>query len=212
MSNFIKRYPRAKVSRHPNLNGWVIDLIQRPGAKPKRVAATYSTIAWADRAARAKFGIKLGPLPAPQPVRPAPRLETPAPAAAAPVGAAKPVDQGHGTCTPCGRPMRAAGSKATDHPGTTLRQRESLCQTCYQRQKREAPEASATRKKGESVEEDVAFLVDSGASRDEIAERIGTSWANIERQLYRRGRGDLVTKAVPKDPEMAAAVRKARVA
>lgn len=116
MSSFTKTYPRAKVSRHPNLDGWVIDLIQRAGAKPKRVAATYSTIAWADKAARLK-------LPAPRPVR-----------------AAHPA-AGFGTCTPCGRPMRPAGSLAADHPGTTLRQREGLCQSCNARAKREAEES-----------------------------------------------------------------------
>ncbi|MET4094588.1 hypothetical protein [Arthrobacter sp. UYCu712] len=63
MSSFPKKYPRAKVSRHATLDGWVIDLIQRKGAKPKRVAATYSSIAWADRAARLKLGCKTADLP-----------------------------------------------------------------------------------------------------------------------------------------------------
>lgn len=141
MSTYIKKYPRAKVSRHPNLNGWVIDLIHRAGARPNRVAATYSTIAWADRAARTKLGIppttKIPRDPAPVPV---PKVATPvapvAPAAPKPVPAAHPA-AGFGTCTPCGRPMRRAGSRAADHPGTTLRQREGLCQSCNQRLLRE---------------------------------------------------------------------------
>jgi hypothetical protein len=111
MSTFIKTYPRAKVSRHPSVNGWVIDLIQRAGAKPQRVSATYSSIVWADKAARLKL--------------PAPRLTRAAPVV------------GHGICNPCGRPMRPAGAKAADYPGTTLRQREGLCQPCNQRIKRE---------------------------------------------------------------------------
>lgn len=112
---FVKTYPRARVSRHPKLNGWVIDLIQRENASPRRVAATYSSIHWADKAARLK-------LPAPRPTR------------------AAPVD-GHGICGPCGRPMRPAGAKAADFPGTTLRQREGLCQSCNQRALREGSAA-----------------------------------------------------------------------
>ena len=111
MSTFIKTYPRAKVSRHPSVNGWVIDLIQRENASPRRVAATYASIVWADRAARAK-------LPAPRPTRAAPVV-------------------GHGICALCDRPMRPAGARAADYPGTTLRQREGLCQPCNQRIKRE---------------------------------------------------------------------------
>ncbi len=124
-----KTYPRARISRHPNLNGWVIDLIQRDGAKAKRVAATYSTIPWADRAARTKLGIKLPP-PAPRPanVVPAP---PPTPPAAPPV---KRPAQDAGTCEPCGRPMRRTGEKSADHPGTVLRQREGLCQSCCKKE------------------------------------------------------------------------------
>jgi hypothetical protein len=133
MSAFVKKYPRAKVSRHPKVNGWVIDLIQRDGARPKRVAATYATASFADRAARLKLGFKV-----PAPERPAPRLipiiEEPAPEpAAAPRTRAPHGARSTGTCAPCGRPMRPAGSKASTYPGTTLRQREGLCQTCYQK-------------------------------------------------------------------------------
>lgn len=137
MSSFIKKYPRAKVSRHPNLNGWVIDLLQRETAKPKRVAATYSTIAWADRAARAKLGLKPRPMPAPSPVRPAATVvEAPAPEGFQLFVKPTPVDQGYGICSPCNRPMRPAGSKPADYPGAVLRQREHLCQSCNQKAKR----------------------------------------------------------------------------
>lgn len=144
MSSFTKKYPRAKVSRHPNLNGWVIDLIQRETAKPKRVAATYSSIPWADRAARAKLGLKPRPLlptpaPAPEgtPWVPAPVLDVEAPAPAVePVAVTRPVDQGCGICDRCIRPMRPAGSKPTDYPGAVLRQRANLCQSCNQKAKR----------------------------------------------------------------------------
>lgn len=135
MSSFIKKYPRAKVSRHPNLNGWVIDLIQRETAKPKRVAATYSNIAWADRAARTKLGLKPRP-PLPTPQQAPDTMQLPAaPEVEAPT-ATRPVDQGHGICDPCNRPMRPAGSKPTDYPGAVLRQRANLCQSCNQKAKR----------------------------------------------------------------------------
>jgi hypothetical protein len=143
MSAFVKEYPRAKVSRHPRINGWVIDLFQREGARPKRVAATYATVAFAARAARVKLGITSEPT-AP---KPSPRFEVfqrptntvsqaPAPRTRAPHG-----ERSTGTCTPCARPMRPAGSKAADYPGTTLRQREGICQSCYQKAKREGAAA-----------------------------------------------------------------------
>lgn len=130
MSSFIKTYPRAKVSRHKTLDGWTIDLIQRAGAKPKRVAATYATIAWADRAAR----LKLGPKPREEKSRPLPAAAPSSFEVFARPGIAA-VDPGK--CIPCGRPMRPAGAKAADHPGTTQRQRAGLCQPCNQRIKRE---------------------------------------------------------------------------
>lgn len=111
-----KRYPRATVKRHPNLNGWVIDLIWRAGAKPQRVAATYASIPWAHKAARRKLGLK-----------------SPAPGNTASAG------QATGTCDTCGRPMRPAGSRASAYPGTMLRQREGLCQPCNQKAKRKFP-------------------------------------------------------------------------
>lgn len=124
-TTFVKKYPRAKVSRHPSLNGWVIDIIHRESSRPNRVAATYATIAWADRAARMKLGIKVRP---PQPGTTdivQPDMDTPR------------LAKDYGTCTPCGRPMRPAGSRASDFPGTTLRQREGLCQSCNQAAKRD---------------------------------------------------------------------------
>lgn len=145
---FVKKYPRAKVSRHPKINGWVIDLFQREGARPKRVAATYATVAFADRAARVKLGITapavfessrtldLAPS-TPDPARivrlvPVRQATATTPRTRAPHG-----EQGPGTCTLCSRPMRPAASKAVDYPGTALRQREGLCQSCYKKAKHE---------------------------------------------------------------------------
>jgi hypothetical protein len=152
MSAFVKAYPRAKVSRHPNINGWVIDLIQREGARPRRVAATYVNAEFAARAARVKLGMPVAPAPQLPPrtlpavaqvpvAAPAPRFEVferPRKEARtrAPHG-----QRATGTCTPCGRPMRPAGSKVSDYPGTTLRQRDGICQTCYQKAKREGAAA-----------------------------------------------------------------------
>lgn len=149
MSGLVKKYPRARVSRHPRINGWVIDLIQRDGARPRRVAATYVTAEFAARAALAKLGHTPTTPAAPRPSmftqpgerppvrnfevfeRPAPK-ESAEPSKRSPRGA-----RATGTCTPCGRPMRPAGSKSADYPGTTLRQRDGICQTCYQKAKRE---------------------------------------------------------------------------
>jgi hypothetical protein len=138
MSAFVKAYPRAKVGRHPQINGWVIDLVQREGARPKRVSATYATIGFAARAARLKLGLTPPPPPmVPRPVEEVLQLPT----APAPVPAVRSRavngERSTGTCEPCGRPMRPAGSKAADYPGTTLRQRDGICQTCYQKAKRE---------------------------------------------------------------------------
>lgn len=141
MSAFVKKYPRARVAPHPTLNGWTIDLIQREGAKPRRIAATYASITWAHRAARTKLGLPPGPIPAAQTI---PRPTLPAPAtltqpATQPVRKPSPIGgRASGTCNTCNRPMRPAGSKASDYPGTTLRQREGLCQSCNQKAKKEA--------------------------------------------------------------------------
>lgn len=140
MSGFVKKYPRARVSRHPRINGWVIDLVQRAGARPRRVTATYVTAEFAARAALVKLGhTPVAPLPL-MPSRPAlaaaPAVTAPAAPARAPRG-----NRSTGTCTPCGRPMRPAGSKSADYPGTTLRQRDGICQTCYQKAKREGAAA-----------------------------------------------------------------------
>jgi hypothetical protein len=128
MSAFVKTYPRAKVSQNTSRSGWVIDLIQRAGAKPKRVSATYSSIAWANKAARTKLPARQAPKP--QPARGLELFERP-----------KGAKGSTGICTPCGRPMRPVGTKAADHPGTTLRQREGLCQSCYQRAAREGTQS-----------------------------------------------------------------------
>jgi hypothetical protein len=141
MSAFVKKYPRAKVSRHARINGWVIDLIQRDGARPRRVAATYVSAAFAGRAARVKLGIKDLPAQTPPTLtgRPAP---LPAPAAVeVPRTRAPKGERSTGICTPCERPMRPAGTKAADYPGTTLRQREGLCQTCHQKAVRQGAAA-----------------------------------------------------------------------
>ncbi|MDQ0854817.1 hypothetical protein QFZ79_002928 [Arthrobacter sp. V4I6] len=134
MSAFVKAYPRAKVSRHPKINGWVIDLFHREGARPQRVSATYATVGFAARAAR----LKLGLTPPPPLLEPRPAAEVLQLTAPAPVVRTRAAngERSTGTCTPCGRPMRPAGSKATDYPGTTLRQRDGICQTCYQKAKR----------------------------------------------------------------------------
>lgn len=147
MSALVKKYPRAKVSRHPRINGWVIDLIQREGARPRRVTATYVSAEFAARAALVKLGHSpTTPLPS-LPPRPAPVVRAvPSPQSlVAPAPAASDTPSGReratGTCEPCGRPMRPAGSKSADYPGTTLRQRDGICQTCYQRAKREGAAA-----------------------------------------------------------------------
>jgi hypothetical protein len=135
----IKAYPRARVRRHPRINGWIIDLYRWEGAKPERVAATYATPAFANQAAR----VKLGP-PAPRGSRVPPRPPAPDPApdplpvvVTAPRTRSANGQQATGTCIPCGRPMRPAGTRSAAWPNTTLRQREGLCQTCHQKAKRE---------------------------------------------------------------------------
>jgi hypothetical protein len=125
-TSFVKKYPRAKVTRHPSLNGWVIDILLRETAKPKRVSATYSSIAWAHKAAGLKLGVKATVTQRPAPAKGFERFER-----------KRPVSADAGTCTPCGRPMRPAGTKAVDYPGTTLRQRDGLCQSCNNRIQRE---------------------------------------------------------------------------
>jgi len=143
MSSFAKKYPRARISRHPHINGWVIDLIQRDGARPKRVAATYVTPVFAARAALAKLGVQAPAAPA------APRLTTPLfedtgrsrGTTAVPVKkpAAPPkATADAGTCEECNRPMRPVGTKVADHPGTVARRRKGICQSCALRAEREA--------------------------------------------------------------------------
>jgi len=126
-----KTYPRAKVSRHPVLDGWTVDLILRNGAKPIKVNATYSTIGHAHRSALTKLGVKV---PATTAVRD-PRHPEPTLAPAKPKG---PQARPAGKCIPCGRPMRHCNTLASDHPGTVLRQREGLCQTCSSKAKKPA--------------------------------------------------------------------------
>lgn len=138
----MKKYPRAKISRHATLDGWVIDLIQRANAKPKRVAATYASIHWATRAARLQLGLPASPERKPQPharAEPAIDLSTVAAHTAvsrAPQSGRSPNGtRAAGTCNTCHRPMRPAGTRAAEHPGTTLRQREGLCQPCNHKAK-----------------------------------------------------------------------------
>lgn len=130
-TKFSKKYPRARVKRHATLDGWTIELFLKANAKAMKVNATYASIPWAFRAAHIKLGVNPGPAPAkaPKPV------STPAiPTLAAPTAVERPapVKQDAGTCERCKRPMRPAGTKAADHPGTTLRQRKGLCQSCHQ--------------------------------------------------------------------------------
>lgn len=122
MSKFPKKYPRALIKRHPKANGWTIDLIQRAGAKPKRISATYASVPWAHRAARQKLGLKVDPAPVVE-VKPRPAL--PAPSQLPKLKA-----KDYGTCIHCERPMRKAGTKLSEYPGTVLRQREGICQSC----------------------------------------------------------------------------------
>lgn len=206
MSSFIKKYPRAKISRHATLDGWVIDLIQRETAKPKRVAATYASITWAHRAAHVKLGL---PVPAMKPSNEA-RVEAPVQPTPAPRPAKAPDLRDHGTCKPCNRRMRPAGTKIADYPGTVLRQRDGLCQSCYQREKKD--EAKKSRPSAGTVAEDVEFLATTGASREEIADRLGSSWNTLARRLYRMGREDLILLAKPTDPDKAEGARKANAA
>lgn len=134
-ATFTKKYPRAKVSRHATLDGWVIDLILRENAKPKRVNATYASVPWAFRAAHIKLGVNPGPAPAKAP-KTVPAAPAPAPAAPKFEVFERPrvavVTKDAGTCELCKRPMRPAGTKTADYPGTTLRQRKGLCQSCHQ--------------------------------------------------------------------------------
>jgi len=218
VSAFVKKYPRARVSRHPHINGWVIDLIQRDGARPKRVAATYVTPVFAARAALIKLGVQAPAAPA------APRLTTPlfqdtgrslsAPVAPAkkPATATKPT-KAAGTCQTCNRPMRRAGMKAADHPGTVARRRDGLCQSCALRAEREGRSLPGAQLKAETVVEDIEFLHSAGAGREEIVERLGaTCWDTIARMLYRAGRPDLIELVPAADPDKAAGARKARAA
>lgn len=142
-----KKYPRAKV--RPVLNGWAVDLLLRAGAKPIKVHATYATIDFARKAALVKLGVKAEAKPAPKPASPKQQEwkqgpdKTPAPAKVADTSQSGPVPRGTartnpGTCKPCGRPMRPAGTRATDYPGTVLRQRDGLCQSCNYQSKKEA--------------------------------------------------------------------------
>lgn len=132
MTAFVKKYPRARISTRPNIKGWVIDLIFWEGAKPKRVAATYASIPWAYKSAHEKLGVNptttTAPKPAPAPAEPALRPKR---------TRSSNGFRAKGTCGTCNRPMRPAGTKASDHPGTTLRQREGLCQSCNARATRE---------------------------------------------------------------------------
>lgn len=55
------------------------------------------------------------------------------------------------------------------------------------------PDTGDKPQKQEALAENIEFMLTTGASRDEIAQRIGAgSWETVERQLHRMGRGDLV--------------------
>ncbi|WP_314325472.1 hypothetical protein [Paenarthrobacter ilicis] len=135
---FVKKYPRALIKRHQNANGWTIDLIQRAGVKPKRVAATYASIPWATRAARQKLGLPVAAVQAAH----RPTLPTPAELSQGLEQLKRPVppkpkkDAGH--CNQCNRAMRPAGTKTADYPDTVLRQRAGLCQSCHNSNNRAA--------------------------------------------------------------------------
>lgn len=123
-----KTYPRARVSRHPVLDGWTIDLLLRAGAKPIKVNATYATIEFAHKSALTKLGVKAPATGTTATRRPEPTLNPAKPEARQP----KPA----GLCIPCGRPMRPVGTKAAEYPGAVLRQRDGICQTCNKSQTR----------------------------------------------------------------------------
>lgn len=57
------------------------------------------------------------------------------------------------------------------------------------------PETGDATKKGQALVEDVDFLVRTGATADEIAQRTGKAWGSIERQLHRYDRSDLIAAA-----------------
>ncbi|MET4094589.1 hypothetical protein [Arthrobacter sp. UYCu712] len=55
------------------------------------------------------------------------------------------------------------------------------------------PELGGSDKLRDTIGEDVEYMAKTGATRDEIAERLGSgSWDTVERQLHRINRGDLV--------------------
>lgn len=55
------------------------------------------------------------------------------------------------------------------------------------------PDLGGKDKLRDTIADDVAFMYSTGSSRDEIAERLGSPWKSVEKQLYRVGRHDLVT-------------------
>lgn len=64
----------------------------------------------------------------------------------------------------------------------------------------------------DTIAEDVEFMADTGADRDEIADRLGMAWYSVERSLMRVGRNDLVAR-VKADPRTnARQARKGRAA
>ncbi|WP_314325473.1 hypothetical protein [Paenarthrobacter ilicis] len=56
------------------------------------------------------------------------------------------------------------------------------------------PEFGTKLKLRDTIAEDVEFMHKTGASIDEMSERLGNPWQSIERQLHRMGRGDLITR------------------
>lgn len=132
MSAFVKKYPRARIAPHPNLNGWTVDILMGAKARPSRIKATYATIPFAAKAAHAKLGVPQAPAEAPSA---APTAEP----AAAPQEAATP---DAGTCHVCNRPMRFQRTKVADFPGTVARRREGICMSCALKAEREQEQAA----------------------------------------------------------------------
>lgn len=54
------------------------------------------------------------------------------------------------------------------------------------------PNLGGKQMKKDTIGDDIEFLITTGAGRDEIAERLDSSWKTIERQLHRIGRADLI--------------------
>lgn len=74
------------------------------------------------------------------------------------------------------------------------------------------PDLGVKDKLRDTVGDDVEFLVKTGASRDEIGQRLGRTWDTIERQLHRIGRSDLIALAKTDSRDNARQARKGHAA